>query len=42
MRQILIPVLALWSSLCGGMSLAEGGPVARSGSPASFSNWNIR
>ena len=26
MRQILIPVLALWSSLFGGMSLAEGGP----------------
>ncbi|MEK7235983.1 MAG: hypothetical protein AAB242_05140 [Nitrospirota bacterium] len=30
MRQILIPVLALWSSLCGGVSLADG-PVARIG-----------
>jgi hypothetical protein len=28
MRQILIPVFALWSSLCGGMSLADGGSVA--------------
>ncbi len=31
MRQILIPVLALWSSLLGGMSLADGSPVARIG-----------
>ncbi len=29
MRQTLIPVLASWSSLCGGMSLADGGSVAR-------------
>jgi len=29
MRRILIPVLALWASLCGGMSLAEGGPGSR-------------
>ena len=29
MRLILIPVLALWASLCGGMSLAEGGPGSR-------------
>ena len=36
MRQILIPVLALWSSLCGGMSLAEGGPVARIGESGEF------
>ncbi len=43
MRQILIPVLALWSSFCGGMSLADGGPMSpESGNPASFSNWNIR
>ena len=31
MRQILIPVLVLWSSLCGGMSLADEGSVARIG-----------
>lgn len=31
MKPILIPMLALWSSLCGGMSFAEGGPVARIG-----------
>jgi hypothetical protein len=36
MRQILIPVLALWSSLCGGMSLADGGPVARIGESGEF------
>ena len=36
MRQILIPVLALWSSLCGGMSLAEGGSVARIGESSEF------
>ena len=29
MRQILIPVLALWSSVCGGVSLADEGSVAR-------------
>jgi len=28
-RQILIPVLALWSSVCGGVSLADEGSVAR-------------
>ena len=31
MRQILIPVLALWGSLWGGMSPADGSPVARIG-----------
>jgi len=36
MRQILIPVLVLWSSLSGGMSLAEGGPVARIGESGEF------
>jgi hypothetical protein len=36
MRQILIPVLVLWSSLCGGMSLADGGPVARIGESGEF------
>jgi hypothetical protein len=36
MRQILIPVLALWSSLCGGMSLADGGSVARIGESGEF------
>ena len=29
MRQILIPVLALWSSVCEGVSLADEGSVAR-------------
>lgn len=29
MRQILIPMLALWSSLCGGMSLVHGSPVSQ-------------
>jgi len=29
MRQILIPVLALWSSFFGGMSLADVGPVSQ-------------
>ena len=29
MRQILIPVLAVWSSVCGGVSLADEGSVAR-------------
>ena len=29
MRQILMPVLALWSSVCGGVSLADEGSVAR-------------
>jgi hypothetical protein len=28
-RQILIPVLALWSSVCGGVGLADEGSVAR-------------
>jgi hypothetical protein len=36
MRQILIPMLALWSSFCGGMSLADGGPVARIGESGEF------
>ena len=36
MRQILFPVLVLWSSLCGGMSLADGGPVARIGESGEF------
>ena len=36
MRQILIPVLALWSSLCGGISLADGGSVARIGESGEF------
>ena len=36
MRQILIPVFVLWSSLCGGVSLAEGGPVARIGESGEF------
>jgi hypothetical protein len=36
MRQILITVLALWSSLCGGMSLADGGSVARIGESGEF------
>ncbi len=36
MRQILILVLALWSSLCGGMSLADGGPIARVGGSGEF------
>lgn len=36
MRQILIPVLGLWISFCGGMSLAEGGPVARIGESGEF------
>ena len=36
MRQILILVLALWSSLCGGMSLADGGPIARVGESGEF------
>lgn len=36
MRQMLIPVLALWSSLSGGMSLAEGGSVARIGESGDF------
>lgn len=36
MRQTLISVLALWGSLCGGMSLAEGGSVARIGESGEF------
>ena len=36
MRQILIPMLALWSSLWGGMSFAERGPVARIGESGKF------
>ena len=36
MRQILIPVLALWSGLCGGMILADGGSVARIGESGEF------
>jgi hypothetical protein len=36
MKQILIPVLALWSSLCGGMGLAEVGSVARIGESGEF------
>ena len=36
MRQILITVLALWSSLCGGMRLADGGSVARIGESGEF------
>jgi hypothetical protein len=36
MRQILIPMLVLWSSLCGGMSLADGRPVARIGESGEF------
>jgi len=36
MRQILIPMLALWSSFCGGMSIAEGGSVARIGESGEF------
>lgn len=31
MRQRLILVFVLWSSFCGGMSFADGGPVARIG-----------
>ncbi len=29
MRQILIPVLVLWSSVCGGVSVAVGAPVSQ-------------
>ena len=36
MREILVPVLALWSSLCGGMSIADGGSVARIGESGEF------
>jgi hypothetical protein len=36
MRQILILVLALWGSLCGGISLADGSPVARIGESGEF------
>lgn len=36
MKQILIPVLALWSSLCGGMSFADGSSVARIGESGEF------
>lgn len=31
MRQIVIPMLGLWMSLCGGVSVADEGPVARIG-----------
>ncbi len=36
MRKILFPVFVLWSSLCGGMSLAEEGSVARIGESGEF------
>lgn len=36
MRRVLIPMLALWSSLCVGMGLADGGSGSRIGESGEF------